>query len=88
MKRYFLFAFYYEAQGGINDLKGMYDTLDEAKAAIHAIGPFDEDDGHVVDMLEQKIVCRFGRYGDSLSGQFRKYPWTITDVSEEVRVTT
>lgn len=70
MKRYaaFSFATYYPS-GGFDDFVGLFDTVSEAKAAVEAHQKNEnnyEPRGQVVDLAEQKVVCRF----DDLDGWY------------------
>lgn len=55
----------YEANGGMEDLKGSTDTLEEAMAFVeaedHYQGAFCVEEGSIYDSQIRKIVMRFGR---------------------------
>lgn len=53
----------YEASGGMEDMKGSTDTLEEAKALVeaqdHSDGDFCVEEGSIYDSHSRKIVLRF-----------------------------
>jgi hypothetical protein len=63
MKRYALFAYdTYYPRGGWNDSKGVFDTLDHAKAIGDALDTHDYY--HVVDLMTGTVVYKAERYYD------------------------
>lgn len=59
MKRYFVFAYYYYyPNGGMNDCKGSYKTLEEAMRHVLYTDPWttDYDCAFIYDMLEMRQI--------------------------------
>lgn len=66
MKRYMLFCFDdYEAHGGINDLAGVHETIDDCMYIYSEIYKelMSEEEYHIYDLEQMKIV-KEGDYED------------------------